>query len=141
MKNSQSRIAKVLRYNLSALEKEAGGADLDPVAAGLSIEHIFPQAAVACSEAFSERDQESFVHCLCILAFLETAFKRDLANAPYIDKQPSLAASGITTTRQLAYTFDNWSPKTLAARQAHDSPPNHRDLAYYTVVLRVCFFS
>jgi hypothetical protein len=118
VKTSQSRNAKVVRYILSALEKEAGGADLDPVAAGLSIEHIFPQAADAGWDAFSERDQDTFVHRLGNLALLESALNRDLANAPYASKRPALAASAITTTRHLAATYDDWTPETLAARQA-----------------------
>jgi len=118
IKTSQSRNAKVVRYILSGLEKEAGGAELDPVAAGLSIEHIFPQAADAGWEAFSERDQETFVHRLGNLALLETALNRDLANAPYADKRPALIASAITPTRQLAEMVDDLTPETLALRQA-----------------------
>ena len=118
VKTSQSRNAKVVPYILSALETEGGGADLDLVAAGLSIEHIFPQAPDAGWEAFSERDQETFVHRLGNLALLETALNRDLANVPYASKRPALAASAITTTRQLAETYDDWTPETLAACQA-----------------------
>jgi len=106
-----------VRYILSALEKEAGGADLASVAAGFSIKPIFPQAADAGWDAFSERDQDTFVHRLGNLALLETAFNRDLANAPYASKRPALAASAITTTRHLSDIYDDWTPETLAARQ------------------------
>ena len=118
VKTSQSRNAKVVRYIFSALEKEVGGAELDPVAAGLSIEHIFPQAADAGWEAFSERDQVTFVYRLGNLALLETALNRDLANAPYASKRPALAASAITTSRLLAEMVDDWMPETLASQQA-----------------------
>jgi len=66
-----------------------------------------------------EQPQPRALWCLrSIVAVIETEFNRDLANAPYTGKQPALAASAITTTRQLTKTYDDWSPETLAARQA-----------------------
>ncbi len=118
IKTSQSRNAKVVRYILAALERDAGGADLDPAATGFNIEHIFPQAADAGWEAFSERDQEMFVDRLGNLALLEASRNQSLANAAYASKRPALASSAITTTRQLAECFESWTPETLAARQA-----------------------
>lgn len=129
------------RYILSALEKEAGGADLDTEANGLSIEHLFPQAADAGWEAFSERDQDTFVHRLGNLALLETTLNRDLANAPYADKRVALAASSaIITTRQVTETYDAWTPETLATRQGPDGTTSHRDLADRAVVLSLYYF-
>jgi hypothetical protein len=58
------------------------------------------------------------VHRLGNQVLLETALNRDLANAPYADKRPALIASAITTTRQLAEMVDDWTPETLASRQA-----------------------
>ena len=58
------------------------------------------------------------MHRLGNQVLLETALNRDLANAPYADKRPALIASAITTTRQLAEMVDDWTPETLASRQA-----------------------
>jgi hypothetical protein len=63
----------VVRHILAALEREAGGADLNPATPGFNIEHIFPQAADAGWQAFNERDQEVFVHRLGNLVLLETS--------------------------------------------------------------------
>jgi hypothetical protein len=49
---------------------------------------------------------------------LETSRNQSLANAAYASKRLALAASAITTTRQLAECFDSWTPETLAACQA-----------------------
>ena len=118
IKTSQSRNAKVVRYILAALERDAGGVDLDPAAPGFNIEHIFPQSADAGWEAFSERDQDAFVDRLGNLVLLESSSNRNLAYAPYASKQAVLNASTFITTRQLAECFDSWTPETLAARQA-----------------------
>jgi hypothetical protein len=118
IKTTQSRNAKVVRFILSALELEAGGSELDLVTPGISIEHIFPQAADAGWDAFSELDQEAFVDRLGNLALLEVALNRNLGNSPYPSKRSALAASAITTTRQLAETYEHWTPETLATRQA-----------------------
>lgn len=81
----QSRNAKVVRYILAALERDAGGVEIDPTATGFNIEHISPQAPDAGWDAFSERDQEAFMHRLGDLVLLETSLNGDLANRPYAE--------------------------------------------------------
>ena len=115
---SQSRNAKVVRYILSALERDAGGVPIDPAAPGFSLEHLFPQSPDAGWEAFSERDQDSFIHRLGNLALLETSLNGDLANRSYAEKRPALQASAVTSTRQLAERYDTWTPDSLNDRQA-----------------------
>ncbi len=96
------------------------GAIAAPTSIYTGIQQLLPGHLVSIQAPFTvEQPQPRALSCFSsIVAVIETAFNRDLANAPYTGKQPALAASAITPTRQLTETYDDWSPETLAARQA-----------------------
>lgn len=117
IKTTQSRNAKIVRYILGKLEKQAGGIDFDPESADFSIEHVLPQAPGDGWEAFADRDLETFVYRLANMVMLERARNRDLANRPYAEKRPVLNASKLLLTRRLAEETDDWTPERLVERQ------------------------
>jgi hypothetical protein len=117
IKTTQSRNAKIVRYLLFKLERQAGGIDFDPESASYTIEHVLPQSPQGGWEAFSDRDLENFVYRLGNMVMLEAGKNKELANKPYADKRPVLQSSGLKLTRTLAEENTEWNPERLQARQ------------------------
>lgn len=117
IKTTQSRNAKIVRYLLSKLGRQAGGIDFDPESASYTIEHILPQSPQAGWEAFSDRDLENFVYRLGNMVMLEAGKNRDLANKPYLEKRSVMQTSGLALTRSLAEENAEWTPERVVARQ------------------------
>ena len=117
IKTTQTRNAKIVRYLLCRLERQAGGAEFDPESATYSIEHVLPQSPQSGWEAFSDRDLENFVYRLGNMVMLETGKNQNIANSPFGDKRPVLQASGIKLTRELAEENAEWTPERIEARQ------------------------
>jgi hypothetical protein len=117
IKTTQSRNAKIVRYLLAKLERQSGGAELDPESANLTIEHILPQSPQAGWEAFSDRDLEHFVYRLGNMALLEAGKNKAIENRPYADKRPVLQTSAIKLTRELAEENAEWTPERIGQRQ------------------------
>ena len=114
---TQSRNAKIVRYILCKLEKQAGGIDLDADSPSYSIEHVLPQSPEAGWDDFNDRDLENFVYRLANMVLLEAGKNRDIGNKPYAEKRPVLQQSSLCLTRKLAEENANWQPDRLVARQ------------------------
>lgn len=117
IKTTQSRNAKIVRYILCKLEKQAGGAELDADSPSYTIEHVLPQSPREGWEAFNDRDLETFVYRLGNMVMLEAGKNKDLGNKPYAEKRLVLQQSGLYLTRKLAEENREWLPERLAARQ------------------------
>jgi hypothetical protein len=117
IKTTQSRNAKVVRYILCKLERQAGGIDFDPESATYTIEHVLPQSPQVGWEAFSDRDLDNFVYRLGNMVMLEAGKNKDIANQPYASKRRVLKESSLTLTRELAEENDDWTPARIEARQ------------------------
>ena len=117
VKTTQTRNAKLVRYILCRLERQAGGADFDVDSPAYTIEHVLPQSPDAGWDAFSDRDLESFVYRLANMVMLEAGANRSVGHRPYAEKRPALAGSAIILTKRLAEQNDVWTPARLAARQ------------------------
>lgn len=117
IKTTQSRNAKVVRYLLAKLEKQAGCIDFDFDAATYTIEHVLPQSPQQGWEAFSDRDLDHFVYRLGNMVMLESSKNKEIANKPFDEKRPVLASSGLTLTRKLAEENSEWTPERIEARQ------------------------
>ncbi|QXP86461.1 DUF262 domain-containing protein [Methylococcus capsulatus] len=117
IKTTQSRNAKVVRYILCKLERQAGGIDFDPESATYTIEHVLPQSPQGGWEAFSDRDLENFVYRLGNMIMLEASKNKAIANQPYADKRPVLVQSSLKLTRELAEENEDWTPARIEARQ------------------------
>ncbi len=117
IKTTQSRNAKVVRYILCKLEKQAGGIEFDADSPAYTIEHVLPQSPENGWDAFSDRDLETFTNRLANMVMLEAGKNKDIGNRPYADKQPVLAQSGILLTQRLAEENSTWAPDRLEARQ------------------------
>ncbi len=117
IKTTQSRNAKIVRYILARLEKHHGGLEFDPESASYTIEHILPQSPQAGWDAFSDRDLEHFIYRLGNMVMLESSKNKQVANLPYVEKQPVLRTSQIKLTCQLAEENDEWTPQRIEAQQ------------------------
>lgn len=117
IKTTQSRNAKIVRYILCKLEKQAGGIDFDADSPNYTIEHVLPQSPEAGWDAFNDRDLETFVYRLANMAMLEAGKNKDIGNRPYAEKRPVLLQSSLYLTKKLAEDNDDWLPERLAARQ------------------------
>jgi hypothetical protein len=117
IKTTQSRNAKIVRYLLRKLEKQAGGVDFDPESAAYTIEHVLPQSPGDGWEAFSDRDLETFAYRLGNMVMLESGKNKDLANKPYAEKRPVLLSSGLHLTCELALENEEWTPERIQRRQ------------------------
>lgn len=117
IKTTQSRNAKIVRYILCKLEKQACGIEFDADSPSYTIEHVLPQSPEAGWDAFNDRDLETFVYRLGNMVMLEAGKNKDIGNRPYSDKRPVLQQSGLQLTRKLAEENDDWVPERLNARQ------------------------
>jgi len=117
IKTTQSRNAKIVRYILCKLEKQAGGIDFDADSSAYTIEHVLPQSPKEGWDVFNDRDLETFVYRLGNMVMLEAGKNKDIANYPYADKRPILQQSGMYLTRKLAEENADWLPDRLDARQ------------------------
>lgn len=117
IKTTQSRNAKIVRYILCQLEKQASGTDFDPDSPAYTIEHVLPQSPDTGWDAFNDRDLDTFIYRLANMVMLEAGRNRDLANKPYWDKRLVLQQSAISLTRRLAEENVEWNPERLEARQ------------------------
>lgn len=117
IKTTQSRNAKIVRYILCKLEKQAGGIDFDADSSSYTIEHVLPQSPEAGWDAFNDRDLETFVYRLANMAMLESGKNKELSNKPYAEKRPVLQQSSLYLTKKLAEENTDWQPERLAARQ------------------------
>jgi len=117
IKTTQSRNAKIVRYILCSLERQAGGIDFDADSPAYTIEHVLPQSPEAGWEAFNDRDLDLFVYRLANMVMLETGMNRAIGNQPYADKRPVLLRSNMLLTKRLAEENADWIPERLNARQ------------------------
>lgn len=117
IKTTQSRNAKIVRYILCRLERQAGGIEFDPDSPAYSIEHVLPQSPEGNFEAFNDRDLDTFIYRLGNMVMLEAGKNKDIGNRPYGDKRPALLASGHHLTRKLAEDNAEWTPERLEVRQ------------------------
>lgn len=117
IKTTQSRNAKIVRYILCKLEKQAGGIDFDADSPVYTIEHVLPQSPDVGWDAFNDRDLETFVYRLGNMVMLEAGKNKDIGNRPYADKRPVLQQSALHLTRKLAEENTEWTPERLDARQ------------------------
>ena len=117
IKTTQSRNARIVRYILCKLEKQAGGIDFDADSPSYTIEHVLPQSPEAGWNAFNDRDLESFVYRLANMAMLEAGKNKDIGNKSYAEKRPVLQQSSLHLTRKLVEENADWLPDRLVARQ------------------------
>lgn len=117
IKTTQSRNAKIVRYILCELERQAGGVELDAESSAYSIEHVLPQSPDQGWEAFPDRDLDNGIFRLANMVLLESGKNKDLGNKPYSDKRPVIATSNIQLTKNLANENDEWTPARLDKRQ------------------------
>lgn len=117
IRTTQSSQARLVRYILARLERQAGGAHLDPGSLAYSLEHLLPQSPQNGWDAFPDRDLDSYIYRLANMVLLEAASNRAVGNRSYAEKRPVLLDSGILLTRQLAHENQVWTPERLQARQ------------------------
>ncbi len=117
IKTTQSRNAKIVRYILCKLERQAGGIEFDAESSAYSIEHVLPQSPEQGWDTFADRDLEAAIYRLANMVMLESGKNKDLGNRPYSEKQPVLATSGIQLTKKLADENAEWNPTRLDERQ------------------------
>ncbi len=110
------------RYILRALERTEGEQDepeLVPNAdeGQVNLEHVLPRNPRPTDwPQFTEMQVHDYVHRVGNLALLSRGPNGVIGNKPFAEKRPILAASQLRLT-QLAGSFDDWTPGTIAARQ------------------------
>lgn len=117
IKTTQSRNAKIVRYILCKLERQAGGIEFDPDSSSYTIEHVLPQSPDEGWDVFHDRDLDVFVYRLGNMVMLEAGKNKILGNKPYAEKRPVLQQSRFLLTRRLAEENADWTPERLEARQ------------------------
>lgn len=117
IKTTQSRNARIVRYILCKLEKQAGGIEFEADSPSYTIEHVLPQSPEGGWDAFNDRDLETFIYRLGNMAMLESGKNKEIGNKPYADKRSVLQQSSLCLTRKLAEENTGWLPDRLSARQ------------------------
>jgi hypothetical protein len=117
IKTTNARNTKIVRYILAAIEKQIGGAEVDPDSSDYTIEHVLPQRPDAGWEVFPDRDLEQFVYRIGNMTLLEAPKNKTCANRPYVEKRPLIQSSALMSARKLAEDYGDWSPETISTRQ------------------------
>jgi len=117
IKTASSRNARIVRYVLHAIEKQASGQDFDPESDTLTIEHILPQNPGEGWDSFSENEIEAMLYRLGNMTLLTKAENKTIGNAAFAVKKPVYAQSRFLTTKTIAEENADWNPNRLAARQ------------------------
>lgn len=109
---------KLVRYILSALEKQAYNHDIDYESTPATIEHILPHSPEGeWARAFTPEQHERYVERLGNYLLLEAKLNnRRAGNAPLREKRAIYAESQFLTTRE--FPFEEWSPQAIEQRQA-----------------------
>ena len=85
-----------------------------------NVEHILPKAAQHWSswKGFSEQSPRDWIHRIGNLALLEKGENKpgEKENSSFSQKRNYFERSSIALTQELS-KYENWSPKTIAARQ------------------------
>ena len=116
IKTTQSRNAKIVRYILCKLEKQASGMDIDFDSATYTIEHILPQSPADGWDSFDDRDLDTFIYRLANMAMLESGKNKAIGNMPFAVKRAVIQESAVLLTRKIAEENDDWTPERLERR-------------------------
>lgn len=117
IKTTQTRNARIVRYILCRLEKQAGGIDFDADSPSYTIEHVLPQSPEEGWDVFNDRDLDNFIYRLANMVMLEAGKNKHIGNQAYAAKRPVLRQSSMCLTQKLAEDNADWNPERLAARQ------------------------
>lgn len=117
VRTTSTRNNKVVRYILCQIEKQVTQRDFESESPAYSVEHILPQNPSMGWENFGDADLEVFTYRLGNMVMLENVKNRELGNLPFGDKRPVLSTSVFETTREIAEMNEEWTPKSIEARQ------------------------
>lgn len=108
---------RLARYVLAELERQSGGASVDPDNDAISLEHVLPLSPGQNWDAFRDQDIEAMSGYLGNMALLRRGTNNALGNADWATKRPVLEASEYKLTHELAKENAEWTPARLMARQ------------------------
>jgi hypothetical protein len=111
---SQSFLQRYYLATLEAAERE-GKDDLIPMAGKYNIEHVLPQSDKAWLHIPPET-KKAYTNRLGNVALLQVKKNELVADWPFPDKKPVLAASHILLTKQMA-EYDDWNVQQIKDRQ------------------------
>ena len=117
IRTSNARNNRIARYILCELERQASGQSHDFESDIFNIEHVLPQNPEQNWKQFTDEEIDSLVYRIGNMTLLAKGANKDLGNAGYAAKRPTLAASGFDLTRRLAEENADWTPERIAARQ------------------------
>ncbi len=114
----QTRNRRIARYILGELEHQISGASLDLENSTITLEHICPANPSDGWEEFTDEDIDTAVSRLGNMLLLEESINRKLGNATYAVKRPAYKESAYKTVRDVADSYQEWTPSHIDARQA-----------------------
>ncbi|HNN92899.1 MAG TPA: DUF262 domain-containing HNH endonuclease family protein [Pseudomonadota bacterium] len=111
---------RLVRYILTAIEKQAHGHDVDFETTPATIEHILPKSREGEWERnFTEEQHERTVDRLGNYLLLETKLNnRRAGNGSFSEKRSVYSESQYIETREFGSAYEDWTPKAIDARQA-----------------------
>lgn len=109
--------SRVTPYILFEFNSSLGG---DVVDGSFEIEHVLPQnPSNAWHGIFSESEQDGLCDTIGNLTLVTSRMNQDVSNAAYSVKREAFREeSRYKMTRDLANTFDSWTPESIAQRSA-----------------------
>ncbi len=117
-KTTSSRNKKVVKYILTCIERQSGGAEHNIESDSITLEHILPENPSGHWEAsFSDPEHERFVYRLGNMTLLNKSRNRDIGNASYNEKYQIYQQSTFNITQKIAEEYDEWTPQKIENRQ------------------------
>jgi hypothetical protein len=117
LRTTAGRNRKIVRYVLSALEKQLGGHPPELEDPSVSVEHVLPGRPGAGWERFAAEQLDNFVYRIGNMALLAASRNRDLGNADFAAKREIYRASGFRLTARIGEDYVEWTPQAIERRQ------------------------
>ena len=114
----QTRNRRIARYVLCALERQTSGTVVDFDCSKATLEHICPINPQDGWEHFTDEELDALTSRLGNMVLLEESYNRDLGNAEYDVKRTAYGRSAYESTRNVAESYDEWTPDRLHVRQS-----------------------
>ena len=113
-KSVSSGVAQYILRKFETQRRGAGAAMEVAPAQRAHVDHIYPQNP---AEALRWPDHEEWVDRIGNLTLLAGRVNRALTNAPYGDKRPEYAKSGVLITEEIGAKYATWSSGEIEDRQ------------------------
>ncbi len=117
IKTTDSRNNRIVKYILTAIERQLFEKVIDYNDPKVTVEHILPQNPENGWDQFSDHDHELFLYRLGNMTLMQVKGNRDIENYPFNKKKEVLKQSIYDSTKSLGLENNEWEIENIKTRQ------------------------